>query len=158
VVSIARRGVDLWYEAADELDAPTAAHTMLRRVLGWTLGEEAEAGIAFQHNQPVVVAIEGPRLVCARPEDPTIGDSEAVIALDSIPLDAPLRVGLSISQQTHGAGSFLVKSWTIGEPSPNSFQVDTRTPVSQLQGGEYGGRAVLETAVVELGWALPKVD
>lgn len=154
MASIATHAASLWYEAADELDTPTAAHSVLRRVLDWTLGEEAEVGIAYQNNEPVIVAMENSRLICVRPEDPAVSNSEAIVSLDSIPLDAALRVKLSISQQTHGRGTFMVKSWRIGGPDTDPVQVDTRTPISQLQGGEYGGRVVVEKAVTRLGWTL----
>jgi hypothetical protein len=144
-----------WYEASQEAETSTAGYSTLRRVLGWTLSEDAETGIAYKVNVPVVVATEGSRLFCVRPEDPTGDNAEGAVVLDSIPLSAPLRIKLSISQRTYGHADFLVKSWTIDETGANAFQVDTRTPVTRWQDGEYGGRAVLEKAAAVLGWKLP---
>lgn len=143
-----------WYDAAEEVGAPTTAHSALRVVLRWTLSEEADGGIAFQHDQPVVVAIDGSRLICVRPEDPAADSLEAEIALDSISLAMPLRVGLVFTEQTHADIAFLVRRWMIGEPGGSQFQVDTRTPL-RLRGGDRG-RQVLEKAVAMLGWQLPQ--
>lgn len=154
--SLAGDAAAKWYDAADEMAAPTAAHSVLRRVLGWVLSDEAIVGVAFQHDQPVVVAIDGSRLICARPEDPNVQGSEAVIVLDSVPLEMQLRVGLVVAQQTHGNRPFLVRKWTIGEPSGNPFEVETRTPVSDRGASDYGGRKVIELAVATLGWPLPE--
>jgi len=145
-----------WYDVADEMAVPTAAHSVLGRVLGWVLSDKAIVGVAFQNDQPVVVAIDGSRLICARPEDPNVQGSEAVVILDSVPLDMQLRVGLVVAQQTHGNRPFLVRKWTIGEPSGSPFEVETWTPVSDWGASEYGGRQVIELAVATLGWTLPE--
>lgn len=144
-----------WYDAADEVGAPTTAHSALRVVLRWTLSEEADAGIAFQDDQPVVVVIDGSRLICVRPEDPAADSLEAEITLDSISLEAPLRVGLMLTEQTHGNIAFLIRRWMIGEPGGSQFQVDTRSPLRQGQ-REDRGRQVVEKAVAMLGWQLPQ--
>jgi hypothetical protein len=147
-----------WYEASREAGTSTAGYSALRRVLGWTLGEDAEFGIAYKVNVPVVVAIEGSRLLCVRPEDPTADNPEGPVVLDSIPLSAPLHIKMSIDQREYGQAAFLVKSWTIDETGASAFQVDTRTPMTRWQDGEYGGKAVLEKAAAALGWRLPDND
>jgi hypothetical protein len=144
-----------WYEASQEAETSTDGYSALRRVLGWTLGEDAEIGIAYKVNVPVVVAIEGPRLLCVRPEDPTADKAEGAVVLDSIPLSVPLPIKMSISQREYGQAAFLVKSWTIDETGASAFQVDTRTPMTRWRDGEYGGKAVLEKAAAVLGWKLP---
>jgi hypothetical protein len=143
-----------WYDAADEMSVPTAAHSALRRILGWVLSDKAIVGVAFQHDQPVVVAVDGSRLICVRHEDPSVQGAEAVIALDSVPLDVQLRVGLVVAQQMHGNRPFLVRKWTIGEPNGSPLKVETRTPINDWQASEYGGRKVIELAVATLGWPL----
>ena len=156
MADLAARSADRWYQAAEEAGLPTDAHTALRKVLRWTLSEEAETAIAYDGELPVIAAIDDARLICARPEDPAAASSDAVVTLDSIPLDLPRRVIVSFSQKEYGWGWFMVRAWTLGEPGPASLVLETRTPSTQLQGGEFGGRALLEKAATRLGWSFPE--
>jgi hypothetical protein len=154
VAGLADRAAARWYEAAEEAGLPTDAHTALRKVLRWTLSEDAETAIAYDGELPVIAAIDGARLICARPEDPAVSSSDAVVTLDSIPLDLPRRVMISFSQKEYRWGWFMVRAWTLGEPGPAALVLETRTPSSQLQGGEFGGKALLEKVATRLGWPL----
>lgn len=156
MTDLAARAADRWYEAAEEAGLPTDSHTALRKVLRWTLSEEAETAIAYSAEVPVIAAIDGARLICASPEDPAVSASDAVVTLDSIPLDLPRRVIVSFSQKEYRWGWFMVRAWTLGEPGPASLVLETRTPSARFQGGEFGGRALLEKAATRLGWSLPE--
>ncbi len=156
MADVAARAAARWYEAAEEAALPTNAHTTLRKVLRWTLSEEAETAIAYNGELPVIAAIDGARLICARPEDLAAASSDAVVTLDSIPLDLPRRVLVSFGQKEYRWGWFMVRTWTLGEPGPAALVLETRTPSSQLQGGEFGGRALLEKAATRLGWSFPE--
>jgi hypothetical protein len=156
MADLAARAADRWYEAAEEACLPTDAQSALRKVLRWTLSEEAETAIAYSGKVPVIAAIDGARLICARPEDPAASSSDAVVTLDSIPLDLPRRVLVSFRQEEYRWGWFMVRAWTLGEPGPTALVLETRSPSSQLQGGEFGGRALLEKAATRLGWSFPE--
>ena len=154
MINLAARAADRWYEAAEEAGLPTDAQAALRNVLRWTLSEEAEIAIAYSDELPVIAAIDGARLICARPEDPAASSSDAVVKLDSIPLDLPRRIMVSFSQKEYGWGWFMVRTWTLGEPGPTALILETRSPSSRLQGGDFGGRALLERVASRLGWHL----
>jgi hypothetical protein len=156
VADVAARAAARWYEAAEEAALPTDAHTALRKVLRWALSDEAKTAIAYSGELPVIVAIDGARLICARPEDLAASSSDAVVTLDSIPLDLPRRVVVRIDQKEYRWGWFMVRAWTLGEPGPAALVLETRTPISQLQGGEFGGRTLLEKAATRLGWSFPE--
>jgi hypothetical protein len=155
MADLAARAADRWYEAAEEAGLPTDAQAALRKVLRRTLSEEAETAIAYSGELPVIAAIDGARLICAKPEDPAAASSDAVVTLDSIPLDTPRRVMISFSQKEYRWGWFMVRAWTLGEPGPTALILETRSPSSQFQGDEFGGRALLEKAATRLGWPLP---
>jgi hypothetical protein len=154
--SIGTQAANQWLEAAEEDGGATEVYSALQRVLGWTLSDEAETGVAYRNDQPVVVAIEGLRLICVSPSNRAARGPEAQIAIDSIPLDVPLRVELIVCQITFGASSYLVKHWVIGSGGADPFVVDTRTPISAWRGGEHDGRAIVEKAVAKLGWCFPQ--
>ena len=155
MADVAAQAAARWYEAAEEAALPTDAHRALRKVIRWTLSDEAETAIAYSGELPVIVAIDGARLICAKPEDLAAASSDAVVTLDSIPLDLPRRVVVRFGEKEYPWGWFMVRAWTLGEPGPAALVLETRTPTSQLQGGEFGGRALLERAATRLGWSFP---
>lgn len=150
-MSAAADAASLWYEASQEAGTSVAPYSQLRLVLRQSLGEEAKTAIAYLNDVPVVVALDRNRLICARPEDPADSD-DAVILVDSYPLGSPCWVGMRVSMQEHHGGSYMVRTWTLG--GPERLVLDTRSPVSQLHGSEYGGRGLLEKTVSRLGWPL----
>jgi hypothetical protein len=154
-MSAAERAAERWFQAAELTSTPWVAQSQLRKVLRWTLAEDAETGIGFIDDQPVVVAIDGERLICARPVDPVADGADAVIAVDSLPLDRTLRVAVSFSQREFPHGWFMIRSWTLGEPGPGAVRIDTRSLVSAFNQIDDGGNALLEQVAARLGWQLP---
>ena len=157
-MSAAARAADRWFQAAELTSRPLAGQSQLRKVLRSTLAENAETGIGFIDDQPVVLAIDGERLICARPVDPAADGADAVIAVDSLPLDRPMRVAVSFSQREFPHGRFMVRTWTLGEPGPGAVRIDTRSVVSQFHQIDDGGNALLEQVAARLGWQLPGVS
>jgi hypothetical protein len=148
----AANAVEAWYEAAMEAGTPVNVHTQLKQVLRQCLSDQAETAIAYIDDSPVVVALDGDRLICVRPEDQGVAGIDAVILVDSIPLGTPRRIGLKVSRQERSQGTYMLRTWTLGEVG--ALVLDTRTPVSPHQDGEYGGRELLERAAARLGWPL----
>ncbi len=146
------KAVEAWSEAALESGIPTAVQTQLGQVLRRCLSDQAETAVAYIDGVPVVVALESDRLICVWPEDPAIAGIDAVILVDSIPLGLPRRIGLRVGRQKHPGGSYMIRTWTLGEAG--ALVLETRTPIYQDQDGEYGGQKLLEKAVARLGWHL----
>jgi len=156
VDSLAARVSEEWLNAAEPLGVPTGAHSALRRSLGWTLSDDAIAGIAFQASLPSVVAIDGERLITARPQDLDADQSEMGIVLESISLAMPIRIGLLLFNRVLGERSFMVRKWSFGEPSICPIELETWTPLSPWRevAYEFSGQTILEQAARRLGWPL----
>lgn len=157
-MTAAAQAADRWFRAAEITSSPLAAQSALEKVLRWTLPEVAETGIGFINDLPVVLVMDGERLILARPEDPAVSGPEAVIAVDSLPLDRPLRVAVSLSQRELPHGRFMIRSWTLGEPGPGAVRIDTRSLVSAFHQIDDGGNALLAKVADRLGWQLPGVS
>jgi hypothetical protein len=141
---------DRWHSAAELFGRPSAAYRPLRIQLRDRISEEAELGIAFQKDEPVIVLLHADRITVARPAEPS--SERSAIEFQSIPLGTPLRVGLVVGEAQMPEGIFRRRIWTLGDPGPTAIVLETRARVSSFAAEEIGGEALIVEAAARLGW------
>jgi hypothetical protein len=141
---------DSWHYAAEHFDRSTDAYGRLRsRMRAW-ISDEAEFGVAFVEDDPVVVFVHARRLTIVRPVDPS--SEHSAIDFESVPLVEPTRTRLVVGEVKVPAGVFRSMDWTFGDPGPTAVRLEARARVSHFEPEDFGGDRLLLEVAKRLGW------
>ena len=146
--------VNRWHEAAEDLGGSTDNYAFLRKSLGALLSDDAQAGIGFQADAPVVIALDGERLVCVVVNQPA-GDDDPTASATSLSVASTPRLDVEVAVSPMLRRACLVKTWTLWEANTKALTVTTLSPINSDFGTDYGGEEVMTTVAQRLGWPIP---
>jgi hypothetical protein len=142
-----------WYEAMEESSEAAGDYQHIRHAIGEMLSDSATTGIAFRHDVPTVVALDGDVLIVLSVE-PDADHTQAATIVETVPLDRSTQLTLRSGAKSIGSGVFRVRDWTFRR-SGEILELQTREPLSRTLRQDLGGNRALSMVAERLGWPIP---
>jgi hypothetical protein len=143
--------VERWYEECENRGFPTEAYSGLRHGLRDFLPADTVAGIAFDDDCPVIVALT-PRTLLrfAPPAQDHLLDATAV----NISAIASLQV-TCVLEGSGDRSNFRACTWALRFLDGQEWRLVTRAPIGTSFASDNGGEGVLLELADCLGWDIP---
>ncbi|MGN6664125.1 MAG: hypothetical protein ACTHK6_07995 [Solirubrobacterales bacterium] len=152
----ARQIADGWLEVAEEFGYPDDGYREIAPGSRLALSDQALAGIGFEANHLVVLALDHDCFVRLRIEG-AADLTEPSVCASALPLRNCARLDLVSARETNQRGNsiYLVRNWTLTVPGADALEVTTRAPLTRSLVVDPGGDAVMIAVAERLGWPLP---
>jgi hypothetical protein len=155
----ARQLANNWHDVAEEFGYSDDGYRELSRGLRLALSDNAFAGIGFQADGLVVLALDNDCFVRLRVETST-DQTEPAVSASALPLRNCARLDLSSTRERSRRDDsvYLIRNWTLISAGAEPTQVTTRVPLSRSLVIDPGGDAVMIAVAERLGWPLPSLS